>query len=43
MGLGISRKKALQHIASAMSVEILGILHSSEEFDSNRYGENLAK
>jgi hypothetical protein len=41
LGLGISRKEALKHIACALSVEIFGALKNSEEFDPERYDRNL--
>ena len=41
LGLGISRKEALKHIACALSVEIFGALNNSEEFDPERYDRNL--
>ncbi|MEL4242662.1 hypothetical protein [Shewanella xiamenensis] len=41
--LGISRKESIKYIASALSIEIFGVLQNEEEFNPQRYNENLDK
>ncbi|MDC0603636.1 hypothetical protein OAP14_11580 [Aliiglaciecola sp.] len=41
--LGISRSETLKHIACALSVEIFGAIRDGQEFDPERYDENLDK
>jgi len=41
--LGISRKESIKYIASALSIEIFGVLQNEEGFNPQRYNENLDK
>jgi peroxiredoxin family protein len=40
---GQSREDAMKLIGCALSVELFGIMQSSEAFDSERYNNNLSK
>lgn len=41
--LGMSRKESIKYIACALSIEIFGVLKNEEEFNPQRYNENLDK
>lgn len=41
--LGISRKESIKYIASALSIEIFGVLQNEGGFNPQRYNENLDK
>ena len=41
MSQGIDKDEALKYIACALSVEIFGALKHSEQFDPERYDNNL--
>ncbi|EGM70689.1 hypothetical protein [Shewanella sp. HN-41] len=41
--LGISRKESIKYIAFALSIEIFGVLKNEEEFNPQRYNDNLDK
>ena len=41
--LGISREESVKYIACALSIEIFGAVKNAEEFNPQRYNENLDK
>lgn len=43
MSQGISGKESKKYIACALSVEIFGALKNREEFNAQRYDQNLHK